>query len=103
MPQIVENSFPASKEIKPTTRTESYNGGTKQRTRDLGKTKGVLSGGGVWECNTPPTYLKFVGILTKCIGKISSPNVVGKFGVFYHKKRNAEFYQYQVPQKPNLY
>ena len=29
---------------------------------------------------------KFVGILTKCVGKTSWPNVVGKFGVFYHKK-----------------
>ena len=26
-----------------------------------------------------------VSILTKCVGKISWPNVVGKFGAFYHK------------------
>ena len=48
----------------------------------------------------PPThtlFLKSVSILTKCVGKISWPNVVGKFGVFYHKKRNAEFYQHPVP------
>ena len=51
----------------------------------------------------PPTFLKFVGILTKCVGKISRPNVVGKFGVYHHKKRNAEFYQYPVPQKSNFY
>ena len=25
------------------------------------------------------------------------------FGMFYHKKRNAEFCQYLVPQKPNFY
>ena len=62
--------------------------------------KGVPSGGGGV---TPLTFLKFVGILTKCVGKISWPNVVGKFGVFYHKKRNAEFYQYPVPQKSNCY
>ena len=48
-------------------------------------------------------FLEFVGILTKCVGKISWPNVVCKFGVFYHKKRNAEFYQYPVPQKSNFY
>ena len=49
------------------------------------------------------TFLKFVGILPKYVGKISWPNVVGKFGVFYYKKRNAEFYQYPVPQKLNFY
>ena len=48
-------------------------------------------------------FLEFVGILTKCVGKISCHNVVCKFGVFYHKKRNAEFYQYPVPQKSNFY
>ena len=65
----------------------------------------------VWGCNTPPlppphththththTFFKFVGILTKCVSKISWPNVVSKFGVFYHKKRNADFYQYPVLQ-----
>ena len=41
--------------------------------------------------------------MTKCVGKISWPNAVGKFGVFYHKKQNAEFYQYPVPQKSNFY
>ena len=49
-----------------------------------------------------PTFLKFVGILIKCVGKLSIRNVVGKFGVFYHKKQNAEFYQYPVPQKSNF-
>ena len=33
----------------------------------------------------PPTFLESVGILTKRVGKISWPNVVGKFGVFHHK------------------
>ena len=37
--------------------------------------------------------------MTKCVGKTFWPNVVGKFGVFYHKKQNAEFYQNPVPQK----
>ena len=72
----------------------------------LGASKGVPSRGGVPHQPTPsppPTFLKSVGILTKCVGKISWPNVVGKFGVFYHKKRNAEFYQYPVPQKSNFY
>ena len=46
-----------------------------------------------------PTFLKFVSILAKCDVKIARPNVVGKFGVFYHKKQNAEFYQNPVPQK----
>ena len=49
-----------------------------------------------WGCNTH-TFFKFVGILTKCVSKISWPNVVSKFGVFY-KKRNADFYQYPVLQ-----
>ena len=45
---------------------------------------------GVWWCNNPHTFLKFVGILTKC---------VGKFGVSYHKKQNAEFYaEYPHPE-----
>ena len=52
----------------------------------------------------PLTFLKFVGILTKCVSKISRPNVVGKFGLFYHKKkRNAEFYQNPFPQKSYFY
>ena len=60
----------------------------------------VWGGGG---CNTSPFFLKFVGILTKCVGKTSWPNVAGKFGVFYHKKWNAESYQYPVQQKSNFY
>ena len=43
--------------------------------------KGMLSGVcGVG--NTPPSS---PSILTKCVGKISLPNVVSKLGVFYHK------------------
>ena len=37
-----------------------------------------------------PSFLKFVGILTKCVGKISRPNVVGKFGELYHKKAKSK-------------
>ena len=46
-------------------------------------------GGG---CNIllPPTSFKFVGILTKCVSKISRPNVVGKFEVFYHKENEMQ-------------
>ena len=60
--------------------------------------KGVNSGGCRWGgergkggCNTPSPlhFLTFVGILTKCVGKISKPNVVDKFGGFYHKKTNC--------------
>ena len=51
----------------------------------------------------PPTFLKFVGVFTKWVGKSSWPNFVGKFGVFYHKKRNTVFFQYPVPQKSNFY
>ena len=49
----------------------------------------------------PPvtTFLKFVD---NCVDKIPWPNVVCKFGVFYHKKWNASFYQYPVPQKLNF-
>ena len=68
-------------------------------------------GGGGCVCNNslpflpppPPNFFKLVGILTKYVGKISWTNFVVKFGVFYHKKRNAEFYQYPVPQKSNFY
>ena len=68
-------------------------------------------GGEIFWCNTPfpqihihtHTFLKFVSILTKCVGKISWPNVIGKFGVFYHKNQNEEFYQYGVLQKSNFY
>ena len=35
--------------------------------------------------------------------KISWLNIVSKFGVFYHKQWNAEFYQYPVPQKSHFY
>ena len=60
--------------------------------------KGMLSGGGwggwgVTAAPPPPhththnthSFLKFVSILTKYVGKISRPNVVGKFRVFYQK------------------
>ena len=40
MHQIVKNSFPASKKIKPTTRSESYTGSTKQHKRSQEKTLG---------------------------------------------------------------
>ena len=57
----------------------------------------------VW-CNTPPSnFLNLVVFLTQCVDKIFWPNVVSKRGVFYHKKWNAEFYQYPVPQKSNFY
>ena len=42
--------------------------------------QGRVDRGAVEGCNT---FLKFVRVLTKCVGKISRPNVVGKFGVFY--------------------
>ena len=48
--------------------------------------KGVTSGRGSVRGVALPTFLKFVCILTKCVGKICRPNAVGKFGVFYHKK-----------------
>ena len=48
------------------------------------------------------TFLKFVGILTKCVCKIFWPNVVGKSKVFYHKKRNAESCQYPVKLLPAM-
>ena len=49
--------------------------------------KGVPSGGGGVGVGVSPNLLKYVGILTKCVGKIWRPYVVGKFGVFYHKKK----------------
>ena len=69
----------------------------------MGLLEGVSSGGGRGCKTLSPTFLKFVGILTKCVGKISGHNVFGNFKVFYHKKRNAQFYQYRVPQKSNFY
>ena len=66
---------------------------------------GVLSRASVCVCVcvyvqggvTPPspTHLHFFEIcrfFKKCVGKTSWLNVVHKFGVFYHKIRNAEFY-----------
>ena len=47
--------------------------------------QGRAEQGGVAGGVTPPTSLKF-GYLTKCVGKIFEPNIVGKFGVFYAKK-----------------
>ena len=48
-------------------------------------------------------FFEICQYLAKYVGKISWPNVVGKFGVFYHKRRNAESYHYLVPQKSNFY
>ena len=63
------------------------------------------------ECAPPPpphththTHALFWNLLvflTKYVGKISRPNVVGKFRVFCDKKRNLEFYQYPVSQISN--
>ena len=36
------------------------------------------------------------------LGGLTSPTFL-KFRVFYHKKRNADFHQYPVPQKSNFY
>ena len=60
-------------------------------TQGHAKREGVRVGG-----VTPlhPNFLKFVGILTKCVVEISWPNVVSKFEVFYHQIQNAEFYQF---------
>ena len=41
------------------------------------------------------TYFKSVGILKKCVGKISWPNVVGKFGVFIIKKEMQNYINIQ--------
>lgn len=51
--------------------------------------QGRAEQGGVAGGVTPPTSLKF-GYLTKCVGKISEPNIVGKFGVFYAKKNEIQ-------------
>ena len=37
------------------------------------------------------------------LGKISWRSVICKFGVFYYKKRNAEFYQYPSRRNRNFY
>ena len=50
----------------------------------------------------PPTFFKFVVILTKCIGKISRPDVVGKFGVFYHKKTKCRILSKSSPAEIKL-
>ena len=60
-----------------------------------------VCGGGVTP--THLIYLKFVGILTKCVGKISSSNVVGKFGVFIIKNEMQYSINNPVPQKSNFY
>ena len=62
-------------------------------------------GGGVTSPSLPPpppTFFKFVVILTKCIGKISRPDVVGKFGVFYHKKTKCRILSKSSPAEIKL-
>ena len=49
------------------------------------------------------TFLKFVVILTKCVGNISRPNVIGKFGVFYHKKMKCRILSISSPVEINFY
>ena len=49
----------------------------------------ILKYAAVKECPPYPltkVVLNSQSILTKCVGKISRPNVAGKFGVFYHEK-----------------
>ena len=38
----------------------------------------------------------------KCVGKISRPNVVGKFGVFYHKKTKCKIPSISSPAEIEL-
>ena len=61
--------------------------------------------GGVTYTPPPPpqTFFEICRYLTKYVGKNSWPNVVSKFVVFCHKKRNAEFRQNPAPQKSNFY
>ena len=51
---------------------------------------------------TSPTFLKFVGILTKCVGKISRHNAVDKFGVFCTKKTKNRFLSISSPAEVKL-
>ena len=69
---------------------------------DQGPVEWVWGWGGV--LNPPPliTFLKFVGISTKCVGKISRPNVAGKFGVFYHKKTKCRILPMSSPAEMKL-
>ena len=47
-------------------------------------------------------FLKFVGILMRCVGKIPRLNVVGKFGLFYHKKMKSRILSICSPTEIKL-
>ena len=51
---------------------------------------------------TPPTFLKFVSSLTKSVGKMSKCNVVGKFRIFYNKKRKCRILWISSPAEIKL-
>ena len=51
---------------------------------------------------TPPNFLKFVGILMRYVGKIPRLNVVGKFGLFYHKKMKSRILSICSPTEIKL-
>ena len=52
---------------------------------------------------TPPsTFLNLVGSFTKCVGKISRPVVIVKFGVFYRKKTKCRILSISYPAKIKL-
>ena len=64
--------------------------------------KGVTSGRGSVGGVALPTFLKFVGILTKCVGKICRPNLSVNVEYFIIKKRNAEFLSKSSPAEIKL-
>ena len=53
-------------------------------------------------CNTLHLFWNLL-VFWQSVSKISWSNVVSKYGVFDHKKQNADFYQYPVSQISNFY
>ena len=45
---------------------------------------------------------EYVGILTRCVDEIPRPNVVGKFGVFYHKNTKCRIVSISSPAEIKL-
>ena len=59
-------------------------------------------GGGDTSPSSPPIFFQICRYFDKMLGKISRPDVVGKFGVFYHKKTKCRILSKSSPAEIKL-
>ena len=97
---LIERTSPMLDEIESKT-MHKYKEGDQQRKKEVRQSEAKPVQEYAMQRMWGRFFWNLPVFLTKCVDKISRPNVVDKFGVFFDKKWNTEFYHYPVPQKSN--